>query len=70
MGAPSAKVDVYIKQEPAPSRKSIMTMIYRLIQTAKQARARRRERDYFNAVLRGPDSTFRSELIEVMSSLR
>jgi hypothetical protein len=47
-----------------------MNAIYRLIQTAKQAGARRREQDYLNAVLRGPESTLRSEIIEVLSSVR
>jgi hypothetical protein len=45
-------------------------MINRLIQTAKQANARRREREYLDAILRGPDSTLRSEIIEMLSSAR
>jgi len=45
-------------------------MINRLIRTVKQAGARKRERDHITAVLCGPDSTFRSELIEVMSRTR
>jgi hypothetical protein len=47
-----------------------MNMINRLIRTAMQAGARKGERDYVTAVLRGPDTTFRSELIEVMSRAR
>ena len=45
-------------------------MIIRLIQAARQASARRRERDHLDDVLHGPDSTLRSELIEIMSSVR
>jgi hypothetical protein len=47
-----------------------MNMINRLIRTAMQAGARKREQDYITAVMCGPDSTFRSELIEVMSRAR
>lgn len=47
-----------------------MTTVHRLIRLAVQANTRRRDRDYIAAVLRGPDSTFRSELIEVMSHAR
>ena len=45
-----------------------MTMINRLIDIATEAVARRREHNDLTRVLRGPDSAFRSELIEVLSA--
>jgi hypothetical protein len=45
-------------------------MIERLIRTAVQAVTRERERNFVTGVLNGPDNTFRSELIEVMSRAR
>ena len=47
-----------------------MTMINRLLRIATAASARRRERDYIAGVLQGPNTAFRSELIEVMSRAR
>jgi hypothetical protein len=41
-----------------------MTTFNRLIRAAKQAGARRRQRDYLTDIICGPDTTYRSELIE------
>ncbi len=45
-------------------------MISRIMRIAMKANARRRDREYVTSILRGPDTTFRSELIEVMSNTR
>ena len=47
-----------------------MIMIDRLVRTAMKTVARRREQNFVTQVLTGPDNTFRSELIEVMSRTR
>ena len=47
-----------------------MTAFTRLIRTALQAGARKRQRDYLTDILGGPDTTYRSELIEATSSTR
>jgi hypothetical protein len=45
-------------------------MMDRLLRTARQAVARNRDRNFVSDVLNGPDSTFRSELIEIISRTR
>jgi hypothetical protein len=47
-----------------------MIEITRLIRIALQAGARKRQRDYLTDIIGGPDTTYRSELIEVTSSTR
>jgi hypothetical protein len=47
-----------------------MTTFTRLIRTALQAVARKRQRDYLTDIIGGPDTTYRSELIEATSSTR
>ena len=47
-----------------------MTMFTRLIRTGLQAGARKRQRDYLTDIISGPDTTYRSELIEATSSAR
>jgi hypothetical protein len=47
-----------------------MTTFNRLIRTAMQAGARKRQRDHLAAIISGPDSTYRSELIEATCSAR
>jgi hypothetical protein len=47
-----------------------MIMIDRFIRTVRQAASRRREQNFVADVLNGPDSSFRSELIEVFSRAR
>jgi hypothetical protein len=41
--------------------------IVRLFRAMLEADARRREREYITSVLHGPETTFRSEIVEVMS---
>jgi hypothetical protein len=38
-----------------------------IVQLLRDVLARKRERDYLDGILSGPDSAFRSELVEVMS---
>ena len=38
-----------------------------IVRLLRDVLARRRERDYIDGILRGPDTAFRSELVEVMS---
>ena len=45
-----------------------MTTFTRLIRSALQAGARKRHRDYLADIIGGPDTTYRSELIEATSS--
>ena len=47
-----------------------MTTFTRLIRTAMRAGARKRQRDYLTDILSGPDTTYRSELIEATSGIR
>jgi hypothetical protein len=47
-----------------------MTTFTRLIRSALQAGARKRDRDYLADIIGGPDTTYRSELIEATSSTR
>jgi hypothetical protein len=47
-----------------------MIMIDRLIRTARRTVTRKREQNFVTGILNGPDNTFRSELIEVMSRTR
>jgi hypothetical protein len=47
-----------------------MITMTRLIRTALQAGARKRQRDYLIDIIGGPDTTYRSELIEATSSTR
>jgi hypothetical protein len=47
-----------------------MTTFTRLIRIALQAGARKRHRDYLTDIMSGPDTTYRSELIEATSSTR
>ena len=47
-----------------------MTTFTRLIRTAMQVCACRRQRDYLTDIISGPDTTYRSELIEATSSTR
>ena len=47
-----------------------MTAFNRLIRTAPQVGARKRRRDYLTGIISGPDTTYRSELIEATSSTR
>ena len=47
-----------------------MTTFTRLIHTAMQAGARKRQRDYLTDIIGGPHTTYRSELIEATSSPR
>ena len=47
-----------------------MTTFTRLIRTALQAGARQRNRDHLTDIISGPDTTYRSELIEATSSTR
>jgi DNA polymerase/3'-5' exonuclease PolX len=47
-----------------------MTTFTRLIRTAVQAGSCRRQRDYLTDIISGPDTTYRSELIEAMSGTR
>jgi hypothetical protein len=47
-----------------------MITMTRLIRTALQASARKRQRDYLTDIIGGPDTTYRSELIEATSSTR
>jgi hypothetical protein len=72
MGARAAKVDVYESPEQrwVPTSKRDMIMIDRFIRTARQAVTRKRGRDFVAGIISGPDTTFRSELIEVMSRTR
>jgi hypothetical protein len=44
-----------------------MTTLNRLARTARQARARKRQRDYVTDIMCGPDTTYRSELIDALS---
>jgi hypothetical protein len=46
-----------------------MTTFNRLIRTAIHAGARKRQRDYLTDIISGPDTTYRSELIEAISSI-
>lgn len=47
-----------------------MNTIHRLVRSARQSAARRRNEAYIASILRGPDTTFRSEIIEVMARVR
>ena len=47
-----------------------MTTFTRLIRTALLAGARKRQRDYLTDIIGGPDTTYRSELIDATSSTR
>jgi hypothetical protein len=47
-----------------------MNTMHRLVQTARQSATRRRQQTYIAAILRGRDTTFRSELIEVIHRAR
>jgi hypothetical protein len=51
-------------------KESIMNTFNRVIRTAMEALARKRQRDYLTDIICGPDTTYRSELMEVMSSAR
>jgi hypothetical protein len=72
MGGRAAKVDMYEspRQRWVPTSKRDMIMIDRLIRTARQAVTRKRGQDFVADIISGPDTTFRSELIEVMSRTR
>jgi hypothetical protein len=45
-----------------------MTTFSRLVRAARQVGARKRQRDYLSHIVSGPDTTYRSELIESTSS--
>ena len=47
-----------------------MTTFTRLIRSALQAGARKRNRDHLTDIISGPDTTYRSELIDARSTLR
>ncbi len=47
-----------------------MIDITRMIRTAMRAGARKRQRDYLIDIIGGPDTTYRSELIEASYSRR
>ena len=44
--------------------------VHSSIRTAMRAGARKRQRDYLTDILSGPDTTYRSELIEATSGIR
>jgi hypothetical protein len=47
-----------------------MIDITRVIRTALQAGARKRQQDYLTDIIGGPDTTYRSELIEATFTTR
>lgn len=47
-----------------------MAPFNRLIRSAKQVGARQRQRNYLTDIICGPDTTYRSELIEAISDTR
>jgi hypothetical protein len=47
-----------------------MTTFTRLIRTALRAGACKRQRDHLSDIISGPDTTYRSELIEASCSRR
>jgi hypothetical protein len=48
------------------SEKGIMIFV-RLLRALREADARKREQDWITSVIHGPETAFRSELVEVLS---
>jgi hypothetical protein len=62
-------VDAYVFTDATTStvpRKATMIFV-RLLRALREADARRREQDWITSVIHGPETAFRSELVEVLS---